>query len=357
MSRFLFSGYDGLVPYVPGEQPAGGFVKLNTNESPFPPAPEVLSAVSAEELSRLRLYPDPECAGLKDRIARAYGVGRENVYVAGGSDDILSFAFMAFGRRSGAVFPDVSYGFYRVAARLHGVPFREIPVREDFSVDPGDYLGLREMAVIANPNAPTGMALAPGRFGEMAESGPDRVVLVDEAYVDYGAASCVPLTRRYDNLLAVHTFSKSRSLAGARLGFAIGDAGLIRDLETIKYSTNPYNVSRLTLVAGEAAIGAASYYRANCEKIIKTREETASALRALGFEALPSCANFLFVRHRAVEGARLYAELKRRGILVRHFPQERIRSYVRVTVGNGGDMAAFLRAAGEITGGEGVAQG
>ena len=343
MSRYLIDRYQSLEVYTPGEQPQDmQYVKLNTNESPYPPSPAVIGA-AAREAGRLQLYSDPVCAALRDAIAGLYGVGRENVYVSNGSDDILNFAFMAFAGQGGkACFPDISYGFYRVFGDLHGCDYATIPLKADFSVDPADYYGRDGLIVIANPNAPTGMALPADAVEGILRANPNSVVLIDEAYVDFGAESCVKLTAKYDNLLVCQTFSKSRSMAGARLGFAIADAGLIADLDRIKYSTNPYNVNLMTCAAGAAAIADNAYYMENCRKIEATRAETARRLRDLGFEVLDSKANFLFAKSDRVDGETLYLELKKRGVLVRHFTTPRIRDYNRITVGTPAQMDILI---------------
>lgn len=348
MSRFLDGKYAELSAYTPGEQPRGReYVKLNTNESPYPPAEEVLRAVSRDRICDLRLYPDPECTELRRRLAETYGTRPERVFVCNGSDDALNFIFMAF-CGCGAVFPDISYGFYRVFAQLHGVNFRTAPLRADFTIDCSDYCGVNRTVVIANPNAPTGLCLNPEQVETIVRSNPDNMVVIDEAYIDFGGQSACPLTDRYDNLIVVRTFSKSRSLAGARLGFAIASEPVIRDLEKLKYSTNPYNVNRLTLDIGCAALDADKYYRDNCEKIIKTRQRTAAALRAYGFEVTDSAANFLFARSSDIGGKELYMLLKDRDVLVRHFGGERTDGYVRITVGTDGQMDVLLRKIKEI---------
>ena len=351
MSRYLVDDYRALEVYTPGEQPRERkYIKLNTNESPYPPAKAVVEAVTAEA-GCLQLYSDPTCAALRDALAARYGVGRDNVYVSNGSDDILNFAFMAFAGRGGkAYFPDISYGFYRVYAELYGVDYTRIPLREDFTVDPAQYERRDGMVVLANPNAPTGIALSACEIEGIVRANPDRVVLVDEAYVDFGAESCVGLTGKYDNLLIVQTFSKSRSLAGARLGFAIASMGLIEDLNRIKYCTNPYNVNRMTMAAGVAALAEDDYYMANCRVIEKTRERTAERLRGLGFEVLPSRANFLFARSPQIGGGALYQALKARGVLVRHFDSPRIADFNRITVGAPEEMDRLVEAIQEILG-------
>ena len=351
MSRYLIDRYQPLEAYTPGEQPRDmQYVKLNTNESPYPPSPAVIAAAT-EEAGRLQLYSDPTCAALRDAIAGLYGVKRENVYCSNGSDDILNFAFMAFAVQGGRVyFPDISYGFYKVFGDLHGCAWEAIPLEQDFSVDPSKYHGRDGMIVIANPNAPTGLALSVDEIEGIIRSNPDRVVLIDEAYVDFGAESCVALVSQYPNLLVCQTFSKSRSMAGARLGFAIADAGLIADLDRIRYSTNPYNVNRMTLAAGEAAIRDNDYYMANCRLIEATREDTARRLRELGFTVIPSKANFLFAKSERIGGGELYLALKRRGVLVRHFESPRIRDYNRITIGTPEQMDVLIERIKQIIG-------
>ena len=348
MSRYLNDWYARLEVYTPGEQPQDRqYVKLNTNENPYPPAPGVAEAALAEA-GRLQLSSDPECAALRDALAARYGVRRENVYVANGSDDILNFAFMAFAGGATAYFPDISYGFYKVFGDLHGIACGQIPLKPDFTIDPADYHGRDGFIAIANPNAPTGLALGLEDIEGILRANPDHVVMIDEAYVDFGAQSCVPLTAKYDNLLVVQTFSKSRNMAGARLGFAIADAGLIADLDRIKYSTNPYNVNRMTLAAGVATLAADDYCMENCRRIIETREATAKRLEALGFTVIPSQANFLFVKSDRVGGEALYLALKQRGVLVRHFGAPRICDYNRVTVGTPEQMDRLIEVIAEI---------
>ena len=346
MSRFLSKKYVSLVPYTPGEQPQNQpYVKLNTNESPFPPSPGVAEA-AAREAANCHLYSDPESRKLCEAFAASLGLSREQVLAVNGSDEALNFAFMAFGKE--LVFPDVSYGFYPVFASLHHIRYTEIPLRADWTIDPEDYCRAGKMVVLANPNAPTGLALALRDIERIVASNPDDVVLVDEAYVDFGAESAVGLINRYDNLLVTQTFSKSRSLAGARLGFAIGNRALIRDLNTIKYSTNPYNVNRMTAAAGLAALAEDGYYRANAAKIMENRAYTAEGLRKLGFAVTDSCANFLFARPPILSGAALYLALKAKGVLVRYFDKPRIDDYLRITIGTREQMDILLEKTREI---------
>ena len=319
------------------------YVKLNTNESPFPPSPAVIRAAEAEA-ERLNLYCDPECTELRQRAAALFGVGPENLLPVNGSDEILYFAFLAFcDENMPLAFPDISYGFYPVYADFLHIPSVIIPLREDFSIDPADYIGLHKNIIIANPNAPTGISLSAAQVEEIVRSNPDNVVIIDEAYVDFGGESCVPLIHRYDNLLVTQTFSKSRSLAGGRLGFGIACEALIRDLNAVKYSVNPYNVNRMTQAAGAAAIDDNAYYMENCVTIAKNRDDTAEALRSMGFRVLPSCSNFLFAESPDITGEDLYLSLKKRGVLVRHFRKERIENFVRITVGTREQMDLLLK--------------
>ena len=344
MSRYMSARFDALEAYVPGEQPQDmQYVKLNTNESPFPPSPEVLSAVNAAETARLNLYPDPEGKALREKLAAEYGVEPDNVFLANGSDELLFFAFMAFCDSSRPVaFPDISYGFYPVYAQLLGLPYTEIPLREGFSLEPADYCGLGKNIVIANPNAPTGRAIPVSAIEEIVRTNPDHVVLIDEAYIDFGGESCLPLIQKYDNLLVCQTFSKFRSLAGGRLGFALADKGLIADLEKIKYSTNSYNINRLTTAAALATLDSNDYYVANSKKIQANRAYTTAELAKLGFETLPSVTNFIFTRCPGVEGGALYRALKAKGVLVRHWDKPEIADWLRVTIGTREQMDFFL---------------
>ena len=351
MSRYLNDKYAGLEEYTPGEQPKDmKYVKLNTNESPFPPSEGVIKAINEDATRLLKLYPDPDCAELRDKIAALFGYERENVFVSNGSDDILNFSFMAFCSEGAhaVVFPEISYGFYKVYADLYGVDYTQIPLCEDFSIDPEDYIGIGKNIVIANPNAPTGLSLSKDTIEKIVASNPNNVVLIDEAYVDFGGESCVGLVKKYDNLLVVRTFSKSYSLAGARLGFAIGSAGLIADLGKIKYSTNPYNINRLSMIAGCRAIEDNDYYMNNCKTIVRTRERVTEELRSIGFEVLDSSSNFIFARTPEMDGEKLYLELKSRGVLVRHFTKERIKDFNRITIGTDDEMNVFIDKVKEI---------
>ena len=351
MSRFFSNKYSALKAYTPGEQPKDmKYIKLNTNESPFPPSQAVIDAVK-EEAGRCQLYSDPECTPLVKIASEVFGVNTDEILMTNGSDEILNFAFMAFCDAEHPIaFADITYGFYPVFANLNGIPYKEIPLKEDFSIDYRDYLSLGMNIIIANPNAPTGMALPLWQIEEIIKTNPDNIVIVDEAYVDFGGESAIQLTKKYQNLIVTGTFSKSRSLAGARLGFGIASAELIRDLNTVKYSTNPYNVNRMTMAAGTAALRDNAYYMNNCETIKENRAYTERELTELGFRVLPSKTNFVFAESDKVDGATLYAELRKRGILVRHFTLERIKNFNRITIGTLDDMKAFIAAVKEIIG-------
>ncbi len=349
MSEFLSGKYAALTPYTPGEQPKDSqYIKLNTNESPFPLPPSAVERVAAET-KKTQLYSDPESAELTGLTAATLGVKLSEVLMTNGSDEALNFAFMAFcDKNKGMAFPDISYGFYEVFAKLYGIPYRQIPLKADFTVDYRDYLGITENIVIANPNAPTGLCLSRKEVEEILRSNPKNVVVIDEAYVDFGGESCVPLIHKYDNLLVTQTFSKSRSLAGGRLGMAIGCEKLIADLKMMKYSTNPYNVNRLTAAAGCAALEEKGWFENNVKTIQENREYTAKELEKLGFTVLNSKANFLFAKTEELSGERLYMRLKEKGILVRHFTGERIKEFNRITVGTKAQMDSLLCAIKEI---------
>ena len=349
MSRFFSNKYAALTPYVPGEQPKDmQYVKLNTNESPFAPPASVVEAVK-NEVGKLQLYSDPENTALTEKAANVWGVKKSQILFTNGSDEILNFAFMAFCDKSHPiVFPDITYGFYSVFADLNGVPYEKIPLREDFSVDYRDYMGIGKNIVIANPNAPTGLAMSRAQIEEILKSNPDNVVIIDEAYVDFGGESCVPLIDKYENLLVTQTFSKSRSLAGARLGVGFACEKLIADLNTIKYSTNPYNVNRMTAAAGYAALCEEEWFENNRNKILENRAYVTSAMKEQGFEVLDSNTNFVFVRSDKISGERLYEQLKARGVLVRHFSGERIKEFNRITIGTREQMDVLLSSVREI---------
>lgn len=347
MSKFFSARLNALEPYVPGEQPKCDFIKLNTNENPYIPSGNAVQKIDRKAVEDLRLYSDPECGELNAAVAAYYGVDPQNVLATNGSDEALAFCFAAFGER-GAQFPDVTYGFYKVFAGLFGIDYAEIPLRPDFTVDIAPYCGCNRMAVLANPNAQTGIALPLSEIEKIVRSNPETVVVIDEAYVDFGGESAVSLTKTHQNLVVVQTFSKSRSLAGARVGFAIADEELIRDLNRVKFSFNPYNVNRLSMAAAVEAMKDAAYFSECVRKIIKTREKLVLGLRKQGFSVLPSSANFVLARHPAVGGEKLYRDLRERGVLVRHFSDKRIADFIRVTVGTDGQIETLLQLTEEI---------
>ena len=349
MSKFFSQKFADLTPYTPGEQPhERRYVKLNTNESPFPPSPRAIAA-AAKAAESLQLYCDPSAKLLCEKVAKRYAVSPDEVILTNGSDEVLNFAFMAYcDKDHPAAFADITYGFYKVFAALHNIPYVQIPLREDFSICVDDYIGIHKTVFIANPNAPTGKILPPSDIEKILVSNPDNVVVVDEAYIDFGGESCVPLIHKYENLLVTQTFSKSRSMAGARLGFGIGCKKLIADLHTIRFSTNPYNVNSMTMAAGIAVMEDEDYTEKNCQTVCENRHYLVQQLQKMGFTMTDSMANFVFAKHERIDGGVLYAKLKEKGVLVRHFEQLRIKDYNRITVGTREEIDALLRATQEI---------
>ena len=344
-SRFLGKTAGSITPYVPGEQPQDKkYIKLNTNECPYPPSPTISSAFT--DYGDLRLYPDPDVKALSQEMAGYYGLAANQVLAAAGSDEALAYMFMAFFSQGDKVYyPDISYGFYSVYAELLGLCSCTIPLREDFTIAPEDYFGLDGNIVIANPNAPTGIALTVSQIEQILLANPNRLVVIDEAYVDFAAGySCINLIEKYDNLMVVQTFSKSRALAGMRIGFAFGQAPLIDGLNRIKYSFNPYNLDRVAIAVGISSIRDRDYLESTVAKIVKTREWTVGQLEKLGFETLPSKTNFIFAKAPNISGGKLYLALKECGILVRHFEKPRISDFVRITIGTDDEMVALVSA-------------
>ena len=348
MSRFWSQVVRDLTPYVPGEQPKlANLIKLNTNESPFPPSPRVLAAIQGElgnDAARLRLYPDPNADLLKGAVARRHGVMPQQVFVGNGSDEVLAHAFMALLKHDRPIlFPDITYSFYPVYCGLYGVDFRTVPLADDFSIDPAAYCGQPNGGIIfPNPNAPTGRLLALDAVEQILAANPDSLVVVDEAYVDFGGMSAISLVDRYDNLLVVHTLSKSRSLAGLRVGFAIGHPALIEALERVKNSFNSYPLDRLAIVGAVAALEDEAYFDQCRRAIIATRETLTADLTALGFAVLPSAANFIFARHPQRDAAQLAQALREQNIIVRHFKLPRIDQFLRITVGTDAECKALV---------------
>ncbi len=343
MSRFLHPRFLHLTPYVPGEQPTGRkWIKLNTNENPYPPGPTVGMAVS-ETMSSLQLYPEITSESVVKPLAHFLGVNSEQVFVANGSDEVLAFIFWAL-CPNGAAFADITYGFYEVYSDMYGVDKTVVPLRDDFSIQVQDYQHLNKTIFIANPNAPTGLALTCLEIEQIVSSNKNNLVVVDEAYVAFGAETAVPLLEKYDNLLIVGTFSKARSLAGARLGYAAGSSQLIQDLNRMKFGFNPYNVNTMTLAAARASLEDRAYYESCVERVCKTRDKTTKELELLGFVCTNSLANFLFITHPTYKAEELFLALRDNGILVRWFNKARIENHLRVSVGTEEEMADFVQA-------------
>ncbi len=349
MSKFLSQKFSGLAPYVPGEQPKERkYIKLNTNESPFKPSRTAIK-LSNKASKGVQLYSDPECKALIKEFIAYSGVKENQVLFTNGSDEILNFAFMAFcDKEKGAMFPDITYGFYQVFASLYGIDYKKVPLKEDFSIQVEDYFNAGRTIFIANPNAPTGLNLSLDEIEQILKENTDSVVVIDEAYVDFGGESAIKLINKYDNLLVTQTFSKSRSMAGARLGVGIANQKLIEDLVKIKYSQNPYNVNAITMAMGIGSLRDKKYFIDNCEKIKANRHYISEELKKLGFTLTDSSANFVFCKSDKISGEELNKKLKEKGILVRHFSGERICEYNRITVGSKTQMQALIKAIKEI---------
>lgn len=356
MSQYWSAVVHGLTPYVPGEQPKlANLVKLNTNEHPYGPSPRALAAIRAEASDALRLYPDPHADRLKGAIATRFGVEPREVFVGNGSDEVLAHAFMALLKHERPLrFPDISYSFYPVYCGLYGITFETVPLDDDFAIRPADYLPHGPTAaggiIFPNPNAPTGRLMPLSDVERIVAGNPQCVVVIDEAYVDFGGESAIPLVRRHPNLLVVQTFSKSRSLAGLRVGFAIGHPDLIEALDRVKDSFNSYPLDRLAIAGAVAAIEDEEYFERTRQAVIHTRGQLVSDLSSLGFEVLPSAANFVFATHPRHDAAELATELRERAIIVRHFRQARIEQFLRITVGTDEQCAALISALREILG-------
>ena len=336
MSRFWSPFVKALVPYVPGEQPKmARLVKLNTNENPYGPSPKALEAMRAELNDNLRLYPDPNSDRLKQAVADYYGVTPAQVFVGNGSDEVLAHIFHGLFQhdRGPLLFPDVSYSFYPVYCGLYGIPFEQVALDEQFQIRTADYNKPNAGIIFPNPNAPTGCLLPLDAVEQMLQANRDSVVVVDEAYIDFGGETAISLVDRYDNLLVTQTLSKSRSLAGLRVGLAVGHPDLIEALERIKNSFNSYPLDRMAIVGAAAAFEDQAYFEQTCRKVIDSREALVEQLVAKGFEVLPSAANFIFARHPQQDAAQLAARLREQGVIVRHFKQERIAQFLRITIG------------------------
>ncbi|MBB3976931.1 histidinol-phosphate aminotransferase [Rhizobium azooxidifex] len=350
MSKFWSPIVATLKPYVAGEQPRiADLVKLNTNENPYGPSPKAIAAMQAAVSDSLKLYPDPSALGLRQAIAKAYGVEPEEVFVGNGSDEVLAHAFVALLKHERPLlYPDITYSFYPTYCGLFGIEAVEVPLRDDYTIDIADYRRPCGAIILPNPNAPTGIGLPLSTIETLVSEHPDQPVVVDEAYIDFGGESAVPLTRRYDNLLVVHTLSKSRSLAGLRVGYAIGQRPLIEALERVKDSFNSYPLDRVAQAGATAAIEDVAWFDETRGKVIETRERVAGALRQRGFEVLPSQANFVFARHPGHSGADIARGLRERAVLVRHFAKPRISDFLRITIGTPEECDRLVAALDEL---------
>ena len=363
MSKFLSEKFKDLEPYTPGEQPQDKkYVKLNTNESPFKPCPGVMKALSEEAVSQLYLYSDPTANKLVEAIAEYYTnyvkengknfvIGKENVIVSNGSDEVLAFIFNAYtDKDKGMACPEIGYGFYPVFCSLYGVPFKGIKIRDDFSIDISAFKGISENITIANPNAQTGLYLSLNDIKTLLSENKDRIIVVDEAYCDFGGESAVVLLNEYENLIVVGTLSKSRQLAGGRVGFAIASKEIIQDLNTIKYSFNPYNLNRLSILAGVEAMKDVDYFNKTRKVVMENREYLKVELKKLGFKVTDSKSNFILVSTPKMGGKELYLKLKERGVLVRFLSDELLKNWVRITIGSKEQLNVLLKEIKEILG-------
>lgn len=353
MSRFWSDFVHTLEPYVPGEQPKmDRLVKLNTNENPYGPSPKVLDAIAQANGDALRLYPDPSASALKRAIAQYYDVDTEQVFVGNGSDEVLAHLFLGFFKQNKPIlFPDISYSFYKVYCGLYQIDYQAVPLADDFSIALNDYNVPNGGIIFPNPNAPTGRLLPLAEIESLLQKNTESLVVIDEAYIDFGGQTAIALVNQYPHLLVIQTLSKSRSLAGLRIGFAVGQRPLIEGLERIKDSFNSYPLDSLAIAAGVAALEDVAYFRDTCDKVIASREAMRDALTERGFEVLPSAANFLFVRHPTIAGGILASRLRSHGVIVRHFSQpERISDFLRITIGREDQNAAFLAALAALQG-------
>lgn len=341
-----------VVPYVPGEQPKDtNVVKLNTNENPYPPSPNVRKALDDFDCGKMRLYPDPEASVLVDAIAENYGVKPEQVFVGVGSDDVISMAFLTFFNSDKPVlFPDVTYSFYDVWAEVYRIPYKQMPLDENFRINAKDYMTENGGIIFPNPNAPTGVLESVDMIEEIVKANPDSVVMIDEAYIDFGGKSCLPLIEKYDNLLVIQTFSKSRSMAGMRIGYAMGNEKLIKYMNDVKFSINSYTMNHITQICGAEAVKDKAYFEEHVNKIIDSREYTKKKLTELGFTFPDSMSNFIFAKHESADANEIFAKLKEKKIFVRHWNKPRISDYLRISIGTPEEMEKLISALGEILG-------
>ncbi|MDP4147344.1 MAG: histidinol-phosphate transaminase [Bacillota bacterium] len=350
MSKFWSEITKSIEPYVPGEQPKDKkYIKLNTNENPYPPSPKVLEAIKNAANGDLRLYPDPNCDELRETVAEYYGLNKNQIFIGNGSDEVLAFSFQAFFNPDSAiVFPDISYSFYPVYADLYNIKYRLAKLTEDFSIPVDEFLTKNGGVVIPNPNAPTAKYLDVDAIKKILDYNSEKVVIIDEAYIDFGGTSVVNLIKDYPNLLVVQTLSKSRSLAGIRIGFALGQEDLIQGLDRIKNSFNSYTIDRVASAAAVAAFKDVEYFKETTARIVNTRELVTEKLTALGFKVIPSKANFVFAAHESYSGEEIFKRLRDKGILVRYFNKERINNFLRISIGSEEEMDVFIEKAKEV---------
>ena len=339
-----------VVPYTPGEQPKDqNIIKLNTNENPYPPAPAVREILDNFDISQMRLYPNPDSEILVNALAERYSVKKSQVFVGVGSDDVISMAFMTFFNSNNPIlFPDITYSFYDVWADVYRIPYKTCPLREDFTINPDDYKQENGGIIFPNPNAPTGVFENPDMIEDIIKSNPDSVVMIDEAYIDFGGKSCLPLIEKYDNLLVIQTFSKSRSMAGMRIGFAMGNEKLIKYMNDVKFSVNSYTMNSITQICGSEAVRDEKHFLENVNKIIATRERSKKKFAELGFTFTDSMSNFIFASHKTMNAEYIFEELKKRKIFVRYWSKPRINNYMRITVGTDEEMDSLFKALEEI---------
>lgn len=350
MSYFFLDEYENMEPYIPGEQPKDRtYIKLNANESSLPPSPKVLEAVSKAQINGMSHYSDPHCMQLREAIGRTYEFGAGQVFVGNGADEVLGFCMMSFFKPGMKVcFPDITYDFYRTYAKTYQLDYEQIPLQEDLTICVEDYVNSNRDVILANPNNPTGFALPVSEIERIVAKNPKRMVIVDEAYVDYGTESCISLVPKYPNLVVIQTFSKSRNMAGARIGFAISSKEIIDDMNKIKFSFNPFNMSSLAIAAGSAAVLDQAYFRSCIQTIIENREYFEGRLEQMNFKVIRTCTNFSFFQCRDIDAGTLCRALKQRGILVRHYDERRIADYLRITIGTKEEMDAVFTNIKEI---------
>lgn len=350
MSRFWSNRVQETEPYVYGEQPKDKkYIKLNTNENPYPPSIKVIERIKGFSSGDLKLYPDPTCDILKNELCNYYNLQKNQIFIGNGSDEVLAFSFLAFfNEKDKVIFPDISYSFYEVYGSFFKVDCNVSKLNDDFTINVDDFINKNEGVIIPNPNAPTSIYLSKQAIINIIESNPNNVVIIDEAYIDFGGESVVDLVNKYDNLLVVQTLSKSRSLAGMRVGFAFGSSELIEGLDRVKNSINSYTLDAIAIAAATEAIKDKDYFESTRNKIINTREQVVQYLKSIDFEVLPSKANFIFIAHKDIDGKELFDELKKRGVLVRYFNKERIKNYLRVTIGSQEEMKKFCDEIADI---------